>query len=134
MTTAYERPFHPIDLENSELRKFALRAMVAQLETEESLHESGRASLTLVHGPGLTVVLTAARTRTTFEEHQAAGPTLFIVLTGSLAVMPAGQPALALTEGDAFALGPDVRHTLEARSNCAFLTIIGEQSSSDVTG
>src|SRR5262245_6677872 len=122
MTSAYDRPFFPIELENSELRKFSLRAMVTQLERELSRNDSGRASLTLVHGPGLTAVLTVARAGTTFEEHQAAGPTLFVVLSGALSVLPVEQQRMALAEGDAFALGPDVRHTLEASSDCSFLT------------
>lgn len=132
MAKAYERPFHPIELEDSELKKFALRPMMEQLRREESLAESGRASLTLVHGPGLTTVLTVARKGTTFEEHEAGGPTLFFVLTGQLYVAPVNQRGVLLAEGDAFALGPDLRHVLEVRSECAFLTVIGEQPSPDV--
>ena len=127
MSPAYDRPFQPIELEDSERRKFAVRPILAQLRGEKSLAESGRASLTLVHGPGLTAVLTVARAGALFEEHQAAGPTLFLVVSGELSVAPLGGAAVLLAEDDMFALGPDVRHVVEARSECAFFTIIGEQ-------
>jgi hypothetical protein len=42
MTTAYGRPFHPVDLDGGERKKFAIRAMLQQLWREESLE--GRAS------------------------------------------------------------------------------------------
>jgi len=101
--------------------------MLEQLLREKSFAESGRASLTLVHGPGLTAVLTVARTGTVFDEHRAAGPTLFLVVTGELSVAPAGEDPVWLTDDDAYALGADVRHVVEARTECAFFTIIGEQ-------
>lgn len=132
MTTAYGRPFLPVDLDSGELKKFAIRPMLEQLRREDSLSESGRASLTLVHGPGLTGVLTVAQAGTVFEEHEAGGPTLLLILGGTLSVMPAAsQSPIALTEGDAFALGPDVRHVLKVISDCAFLTIIGEQATAE---
>ena len=128
MTTAYGRPFQPVELEDSERKKFALRPMLDQLGREKSLGESGRASLTLVHGLGLTAVLTTARAGTVFDAHQAAGPTLFLVLSGELAVTAVDEGrSVLLVENDAFALGPEVPHVVEARNACAFLTIIGEQ-------
>ena len=84
-------------------------------------NESGRASLTLVHGPGLTVVLTVARPGTVFEPHQAAGPTLLLPLDGQLSIVPlTGGSPVVLAERDAFALGPDVRHVLEVRTDEPF--------------
>src|SRR5262245_45944973 len=88
MTSAYGRPFHPLELDDSEVRKFPIRAMLEQLRREDAFAHSGRASLTLVHGPGLTVVLTAARAGAVFEEHEAGGPTVFVVLSGGLSVAP----------------------------------------------
>lgn len=127
--TPYERPFRPVELDDSELRKFPIAAMVEQLRGENTLDESGRASLTLVHGPGLTAVLTVARAGTVFEQHQAGGPTVFVLLSGQMSVVPlSNNGPVALTELDAFALGPEVRHVLEVRADAAFLTIIGEQS------
>ena len=125
----YERPFRPVELDDSELKKFPIAAMLEQLRGEDSVGENGRASLTLVHGPGLTTVLTVARVGTIFEQHQAAGPMLLVVLSGELAVEPLrdGGP-IELSAFDAFALGPDVPHVIEARSDAAFLTIIGEQA------
>ena len=127
MSKAYGRPFQPVELEDSERKKFSIRPMLDQLRREKTLAESGRASLTLVHGPGLTAVLTVARAGTVFDEHQAAGPTLFLVVSGELSVSPVGAAAVRLAEEDAFALGPDVRHVVEALHECAFFTIIGEQ-------
>ena len=125
----YQRPFRPVELDDSELRKFPIAAMLEQLRGEDTVAESGRASLTLVHGPGLTAVLTVARVGTVFDQHQAAGPMLLVILSGRLAVEPVTDGgSIELSAFDAFALGPDAPHVLEARSDAAFLTIIGEQA------
>jgi quercetin dioxygenase-like cupin family protein len=127
MDTAYERPFRPVDLTDAETRNFPLPAMRRQLTSEESYGATGRASLTLVHGEGLTAVLTAARPGTRFDEHVAGGPTLFVVLSGRLVIEPATGGSRTLEEGQAFALGPHVRHAMHAAGETMFLTVIGEQ-------
>lgn len=129
MSDVYDRPFHPVELDAAQLERFPTRAMIEQLRREETMESSGRASLTLVHGEGLTAVLTVAAAGTRFDDHQAGGPTFFIVLDGRIAIVPAtshGAP-VALQHGDAFALGPHVRHVIEAESDCAFFTVIGDQ-------
>lgn len=123
---AYERPYRPIPLADVEMKDFVFRPMIEQLCGEPSLHSSGRAALTLVHGDGLTVVLTVARAGTHYEAHDAAGPTLFVVLAGLVAV-DGGGAHTRVDEGGALALGPRVHHAIDAESDCAFLTIIGEQ-------
>lgn len=128
MTDAYERPYRPVALNGTELKDFAFQPMMQKLWGEPSLRSSGRAALTLVHGDGLTAVLTVAHAGTHYEAHDAGGPTLYVVLSGSVTVGDGSAGARILVEaGGAVALGPRLRHAIDAESDCAFLTIIGER-------
>jgi quercetin dioxygenase-like cupin family protein len=126
---AVARPFQSLSLEGSALEKLPVAELLDQLRGEDSLSTTGRASLTLIHSRGLTVVLTLSRGGTVFDDHEAGGPTVVVVLRGELHVTAssAGSEATRLLTGEMFAIGREVRHVLEAQSECAFLTIIGEQ-------
>jgi len=128
MTDAYQRPYRPVVLDGAQLKEFAFGPMIEQLHGERAAADGDRSALTLVHGEGLTVVLTVARPGTRCEPHDAAGPTMLLVLSGTIAVGAEGERH-RVEKGGALAIGASVRHEIDAESDCAFLTIIGEQES-----
>jgi quercetin dioxygenase-like cupin family protein len=98
---------------------------------EEAFRKSGRDALTLVHGRDLTAVLTAAKKGTICGEHRNPGPTMILPLSGSLRISASALGrSLDLRRGSAAAVAPKVPHVIEARSTCAFLTLIGRWSRS----
>jgi quercetin dioxygenase-like cupin family protein len=134
MKPAYQRPFQPIHVGPDTFESFGLTPMARQLMREESFRKSGRDALTLVHDRGLTAVLTAAKRGTICGEHRHSGPAMILALSGSLRVSAPGPgKSLDLRSGAAAAVAPRVRHVIEARSNCAFLTLIGQQAQHEGT-
>ena len=123
----YKRPYRPITLTPGRIEPaFPLRRMAEQLMREETFVATGRDALTLVHSEQLTAVLTVARRGTTCDAHRLPGPTIIVAITGTLTIAPgAGGHAVRIAEGDAVGLGSGIDHTVKARRDCAFLTLIG---------
>jgi quercetin dioxygenase-like cupin family protein len=122
----YARPFEPTHLEPGTIGAFPLAEMARQLAAERPFRESGRSALTLVHDRTLTMVLTAARGGTTCQEHAERGPTSIVVLSGEIVITPTDSRApIALGGGSAAALAPGIGHVITARTDSAFLTVIG---------
>ena len=71
MDKAFERPYRPLNVDNSWIESFPLKAMARQLMDEDAFAESGRNALTLVRGNEMTVVLTVIRAGTALHEHRA---------------------------------------------------------------
>lgn len=119
----------PLDPDQPSLHELPLQELADRLVAEESFDTSGRASQTLVHGSGLTIVLTTARAGTHFDEHVTTGPTLIVPLSGRLtAVSTDGEECTALAgETRVFTIGANVRISLDAETDCTFVTVIGEQ-------
>lgn len=119
----------PLDPEQPALHELPLQELADRLLAEEMYDVSGRASQTLVHGSGLTIVLTTARAGTRFDEHVTTGPTLLVPLAGRLtATSSDGEEGTALAgESRVFTIGANVRVSIDAETDCTFLTIIGEQ-------
>lgn len=127
MAQAYERPFRPVELSVESMRSFPLQSMIQQLRSERTYRDAGRDALTLVHGEGLTAVLTVARQGTTCDEHSYPAPTLMLGLLGSLSISsPSDGGERSLREGEVIGMAPNVGHAVTAKSDCAFLTVIGE--------
>lgn len=132
MEPTYDRPFEPTSIEADTLRGFPLSEMTEQLKTERAFRDSGRDSLTLVHGPDLTLVLTVVRGGTACDEHRSPGPAAIVVLSGTLVLSgPDTDAFTVLPAGSMVAVGPGLVHVLAAENDAAYLTVIGRQTGMD---
>ena len=124
MDKAFERPYRPLNVDNSWIESFPLMAMARQLMDEDAFAESGRNALTLVRGNEMTVVLTVIRAGTALHEHRAPGPATVIPLSGNIR-MSGGHEKMPLEPGSAVSFTADVLHAVEAVEDSAFLIVIG---------
>ncbi len=124
MDKAFERPYRPLNLDDSWIESFPLKAMARQLMDEDAYGESGRNALTLVRGDKMTLVLTVIRAGTALHEHRAPGPATVIPLSGNIR-MSGGHEKMTLEPGSAVSFTPDVLHAVEAVEDSAFLIVIG---------
>ena len=124
MDKAFERPYRPLNVNNSWIESFPLNAMARQIMDEDAFAESGRNALTLVRGDEMTVVLTVIRAGTALHEHRAPGPATVIPLSGNIRML-AGQEKMPLAPGSALSFTADVLHAVEAVEDSAFLILIG---------
>ena len=130
MENVYERPFKPASIHLDTARAFPLSAPTEQLKSEGAFRDSGRDALTLVHDPSLTMVLTVVRGGTACGEHRPAGPTAIIVLSGTITLtVPRAETPTVLEGGSMAAVGRDFAHVVAAKTDAAFLTVIGPQRS-----
>ena len=124
MDKAFERPYRPLNVDDSWIESFPLKAMARQLMDEDAFAESGRNALTLVRGDEMTVVLTVIRAGTALHEHRAPGPATVIPLSGNIRML-GGNEKMPLEPGSAVSFTADVLHAVEAVEDSAFLIVIG---------
>lgn len=124
MDKAYERPYRPLNFNNSWIESFPLHAMAEQLMGEDAFAESGRNALSLVRGDEMTVVLTVIKSGTALHEHRAPGPATVIPLSGNIRML-GGHEKMPLEPGSAVSFTPDVLHAVKAVEESAFLIVIG---------
>jgi quercetin dioxygenase-like cupin family protein len=103
---------------------FDLASEAASLIAEARESATGRSSKTVVKVPHLHLTLTAARAGTRIEEHSAHAPVAFLGLVGAFQVLT-GEQTFPLRPQQMVSLVPDVKHSLEATQDCAFLLTVG---------
>ena len=126
MRQAYERPFRPTEITASTVTSFPLLSMANQLMTEDVLENTGRNSLSLVHGNDLTVVLLVLKDQAVLHEHIAPGPITVTALSGHLefSTTTESEP-LKLRAGEAAVCAAHLPHSVKALEDSAFLLVIG---------
>ena len=124
MKTAYNRPYKPVDLNISQIEGFPLNAMIEQLMKEADSASSGRASLTLARGAGMTVVLVCMKAERTLDEHSAPATATVVTLGGNI-LFTSSSKDLTLTQGESVTFTSDVKHSVHANEDSSFLIIIG---------
>ena len=91
---------------------------------EADFATSGRASLTLVRGDELTVVLVALKAEKVLEEHPAPAAATVIMLKGSI-IFTTSKDKITVEQGEGVSFAGDVLHSVHAKEDCAFLVVIG---------
>lgn len=124
MNTSFERPYRPVDLNTSLTQSFPLVSMAEKLMEEASFATSGRSSLTLARGDELTVVLVVLKAGTTLEEHSAPAAAAVVTLSGSI-IFTTSTDKITLEQGDGVTFTEDIRHSVYANEDSAFLIVIG---------
>ena len=124
MGQAYERPFRPIEINDSTVTSFSLLSMAEQLMAEDGIDQVGRSSLSLVRGNDLTVVLIVLKAQAVLHEHTAPGPITVTALSGHLQFSTATESKLLRT-GDAAVCVAHLPHSVKALEDSAFLLVIG---------
>ncbi len=127
ITTSFERPYRPVDLNTSLTKAFPLVSMAEKLMEEAGAATSGRAALTLARGDELTIVLTAMKSETTLEEHSAPAAATVILLSGNI-IFTTSNDKITLTQGDSVTFTADIPHSVHASEDSAFLIVIGGSS------
>ncbi len=128
MSTSFERPYRPVDLNVSMAKGFSLTSMAETLMEEATSATSGRASLTLAHGDETTLVLVALKAGNTLEEHQAPAAATVITLSGNI-IFTSSAEKITLEQGEAVTFTADVLHAVYASEDSAFLIVIGGKGS-----
>jgi quercetin dioxygenase-like cupin family protein len=103
---------------------FQLDAIVDELLASDEVAREGRSARVLVKNDTLTVVLTAVREGGTLKEHSAPSTLIVIPVRGEADFSHEGE-TLSATGSRALTLGPGLRHSVAARTDCAFLLIFG---------
>ncbi len=128
MEKAFTRPFRPTELTGSAVASLSTRAMAEQLMGEDTFAETGRDSLTLIHGPALTVVLVVLGEGATLKEHRAPSAVTLVPLFGRLSLtVPDQSEPVEFTPEMPVAFAAEVPHSVEAAEDSAFLLILGGQ-------
>ena len=124
MSTSFERPYRPVDLNTSLTKAFPLMSMAEKLKEEATFAESGRASLTLARGDELTLVLVVLKAETTLAEHSAPAAAAVVTLSGSI-IFTTSADKITLEQGDCVTFTSDIPHSVYAIEDSAFLIVIG---------
>ena len=126
MKQAYERPFRPTEITDSTVAFFPLLSMVNKLMTEDVLENTGRNSLSLVHGNDLTVVLIVLKDQAVLHEHIAPSPITVTALSGHLEFSATTESnPVRLRTGEAAVCAAHLPHSVKALEDSAFLLVIG---------
>jgi quercetin dioxygenase-like cupin family protein len=104
------------------LGEVRLKDEIARLEPGDS--RSGRRAETLIKSDRLRVVLITMRSGAELHEHSAPGPITIHALTGSFEVDIAGNDSRQLSAGDLLSIQTEVRHSVRALEDGAFLLTI----------
>jgi len=118
------RPDRPVEVP---LFHTQLAEQLERLRQEPTWRTSGRNAITLAKEPMLRVVLMLLGKGTTISEHQAAGPLIFHVLSGSVAFR-AGARVERLGSGELIVLESAVAHEVEALEESACLLTLARAS------
>jgi quercetin dioxygenase-like cupin family protein len=129
MSEAFERPFRPVELNDTTLTSFPVQDMAHQLMTEEAFQTSGRNALTLIRDKSLTVVLTVLKAGGVLQEHHALAPVTLLPLFGNIVLLAdEGRKSTELSPGTTGAFSAHLEHRVEATQDSAFLIVMGGQA------
>jgi quercetin dioxygenase-like cupin family protein len=98
-----------------------------RLRQESTWRTSGRNAITLTKEPTLRLVLMLLGKGTRMPEHQAAGPLILHVLSGSMAFR-AGDRTEEIVSGELIVLESAIGHELEALEESACLLTLANAS------
>jgi len=129
MSEAFERPFRPVELNDTTLTSFPVQEMAHQLMTEEAFQTSGRNALTLIRDNNLTVVLTVLKAGAVLQEHHAPAPVTLLPLFGNIVLLAdEGRKSTELSSGTTGVFSAHLEHRVEATQDSAFLIVMGGQA------
>lgn len=119
----------PLQITADTFDGFRLDAIVDELLASDPAVHEGKSARTLVKGPGLTVVLTALRAGQSLHEHQAPSAVMVIPIRGEVVFAHGDDVTTVATEGSrVLAMGPGQRHAVTARTDSAFLLVLGPRA------
>lgn len=119
----------PIDVKPDTYQSWQLSAVIDELLGSEPALREGKSARTLAKGAGLTIVLTVLRAGHRLQEHSAPAPAIVVPLRGEVIFNSGDEETTVTTEGSrVLVIGPGQPHAAEARTDCAFLLVIGARS------
>ena len=119
----------PLQIDPDSIHGWQLGPVIDELLASEPASREGKTARTLVKGPGLTVVLTVLREGQSLHEHRAPSAVMVVPLRGEVVFMVGDeQTVVAAADSRVLALGPGQAHAVEARTDSAFLLVLGPRS------
>jgi hypothetical protein len=117
-----------LDIASDTFAELSLAPLIEELmATPEVLHE-GKTSRVVVKSEQLTVLLTVMRANATLHEQVIPAPVVVVPIRGDVSITREGRALRVSTHADSVTLlGPAVEHEIVARTDSAFLLIMGER-------
>jgi quercetin dioxygenase-like cupin family protein len=119
-----ERDAHVVD---APFLQFNIAHELRELKTQDQWLASDRNAITLVKTQAQCVILIAMREGAEMSEHSAPGPITLQVIEGALQ-FKVGFETYALEVHGLVSLEKEIKHTVHAETDCAFLLTIRYQS------
>lgn len=116
----------PLHVTPETMQHWRLDSVIDELLGTEPASREGKSARTLVKGPALTIVLTVLREGHRLHEHHVPAPAMVIPLRGEVIFTHGDQRTTIAAEGlSVLMMGPGRPHAAEARTDSAFLLVIG---------
>lgn len=119
----------PLQVTPDTFHGWQLDAVIDELLSSDPATREGKSARTLIKGPTLTVVLTVLRAGRHIHEHDAPALVMVVPLRGEVVFTHGEQKSTVAVEGNrTLAMGPGQAHTVEAKTDSAFLLVLGARS------
>lgn len=116
----------PIEITPHTFHGWKLDAIIDELLASDQASHDGKSARTLVKSSALTVVLTVLRRGDELREHHAPGPVFVVPLRGEVTFRHGNEDTAVGVEGQqVLAMGPGQPHAVVARTDAAFLLVLG---------
>lgn len=116
----------PIEVTPDTFHGWQLDSIIDELLASAPASREGKSARTLVKSPALTVVLTVLRAKQQLHEHQAPAAVMVVPLRGEVVFRRGDESAfVGVGKQHVLAMGPDQTHAVEARTDSAFLLVLG---------
>jgi quercetin dioxygenase-like cupin family protein len=116
----------PLEITPDTFHGWQLDGVIDELLASDPTSREGKSARTLVKTPALTVVLTVLRAQQTLHEHRAPGPAVVVPLRGEVVFQHGDQSTtVGVGEQRVLAMGPGQAHAVQARTDAAFLLVLG---------
>ncbi|PRP93212.1 hypothetical protein ENSA5_43890 [Enhygromyxa salina] len=116
----------PLEITPETFHGWQLDPIIDELLASEPTSREGKSARTLAKTPALTVVLTVLRQGQQLHEHRAPAPALVVPLRGEVVFEHDNESATVGVDGrQVLAMGQGQTHRVEARTDSAFLLVLG---------
>ena len=118
----------PLHIKPETFHGWQLDSLIDELLASDPVSREGNSARTLVKGPDLTVVLSVIRAGQHLHEHQAPASVMVVPLRGEIVFTHGDARTTVAADGNrVLAMGLGQAHAVEAKTDSAFLLIIGPQ-------
>lgn len=122
----YQDMSEPLEITPDTFHGWQLDAVIDELLASDAAVREGKSARTLIKGPALTVVLSVLRAGQHLHEHRAPSSALVVPLRGEVVFTHEDDTVTVAADGSqVLTMGPGQTHAVEARTDSAFLLVLG---------